>query len=87
MYNCYILPLTLSDSSNVFPKNDENKEYIYFIRSLLLITLRTSQHHIYLIYDSFLKYSRCDVNHQSIDYSNHTKLYISSIQMYRNEGL
>ena len=54
---------------------------IYYLRSLLLITIRTSQRHIYLIYDRFLKYSRCGVNYQSIKYSNHTKLY-TDIQIF-----
>ena len=80
MYNCHIFLLILRDSSNVFPKNDKIKEYT--LSSELTIDYAPYlSTHIYLIYDRFLKYSRCGVNHQSINYSNHTKLY-TDVQIF-----
>ena len=64
----------------MFPKNDKIKEYT-LTSELTIDYAPYLSTHIYLIYDRFLKYSRCGVNHQSINYSNHTKLY-TDVQIF-----
>ena len=64
----------------MFPKNDKNKEYTLSSEVTIEYAPYLSTSYIF-IYDKFLKYSRRGVNHQSISYSNHTKLY-TDVQIF-----